>query len=102
MASAKELGSIGRIRHDPEPAGTAVCHLSPCLRVVQCGDAAWLIATRPLRLLRVQPRVVKLLEKLRVDPDVGRVVKSFPDLRWETVISFLERLADEGLVRLVW
>ena len=102
VASAKEVASIGCMRRDPEPAVTVVCRLSPRLRVAQCGNAAWLIATRPLRLLRVQPRVVKLLERLRVDPDVGRVVKSFPDLRWGTVIPFLERLADEGLVRLVW
>jgi len=89
-----------RVRRDPGETITAHCHLHA--RLVRSGETAWLIAERPLRLLRVHPKVVPLLEALQGEPDVRRALETVRGLRWETAIGFLEQLSDEGLARLYW
>ncbi len=78
------------------------CRLAPSVQFVREGDAVWVLAERPLRLLRLQSKVAPLLEGLRHDPDVRRVLGMVPDVTWESAVALLERLSDEGLVELRW
>lgn len=90
------------MRRDPVRSVTAHCRLSDRVRVVRQASVTWLVGQRPFRLLRIHPKLARLTEALQHDSEVQSALEKLPELRWETAIEFLERLADEGLVELRW
>lgn len=100
MKAIRRDGDEEAVRRGGHSEVTAHCRLRA--RLVRQGGGVWLLAERPLRLLRVHPKVEPLLQALRDDPDVERALKAVPGLRRESAIAFLERLSDEGLAYLTW
>ncbi|MCX7623352.1 MAG: mycofactocin biosynthesis glycosyltransferase MftF [Thermomicrobium sp.] len=78
------------------------CRFPRPFRLVSAGGAAWVIAERPLQLLRVHAAAARLLGELRANPDVAEALRRVAGLHREAAIVFLERLSDEGLVELRW
>ncbi|MCS7050662.1 MAG: mycofactocin biosynthesis glycosyltransferase MftF [Thermomicrobium sp.] len=81
---------------------TARARLDPHVRWVEDGAAVWIVAERPLRMWRVHPRVARLLDALRQNPDVEQALRTVPALSRETAFDLLERFSDEGLLQLEW
>ena len=100
MHAIGRAGDQEAVRRDDLPGVTAHCRLRA--QLIEQNDGIWLLAERPLRLLRVHPRVVPLLRALQSDPAVERALRAARGLSWEAAIAFLERLSDEGLAQLTW
>ena len=87
MHAIDRAGDQEAVRRDDLPGVTAHCRLRA--QLIEQNDGIWLLAERPLRLLRVHPRVVPLLRALQSDPAVERALRAARALSWEAAIAFL-------------
>lgn len=99
---SQENGEAPQWHPDGAVTITVRCFIDPSARCLAQGEAVWIVADRPLRAWRVHPKVGRLLEALRMNPDVEQALRTVPGLRREMALELLERFADEGLVRLEW
>ena len=76
------------------------CRLNPKVRLIPRGEEGFVLAPAPLKVWKVKRKALDLLSLCDGERTLGEILATLGSMREKAALSFLERLAEEGVVEL--
>ena len=76
------------------------CRLNTGVRLIPRGENGFVLLSKPLKVWKVKRKALDLLTLCDGERSLGEILAALGSIKEKTALSFLEKLADEGVVQL--